>query len=466
MRNNAVNSLGMLGPYVVGPDLGSNYTTIQSAITAAASLATNTAPLNVYIKPGVYVENLTLASNVILIGLGGSISLTPVNFVAFSVNMAVQVQGHHSCSVTNLSILSLDSIQFVNNNSSNPLFSFTGAGLNAEFILKNCRIQDGNIAQNLFQYDDTLAGSSEFYDCTFYQTSTSFLYGFTPGATANMSIAFNNCNLHCNPITVGHTGGIFVTMNGCNFIAVNQDLIDGSAGDDSSYIFNDCTLIGDIINVITQASYTFNNCIWTAFSFTGTASVGAVITIVNCQVSGSDPIYSSGTLPGLTTFPVGTIVLIENCFWTAHIFDGVARRVLVNKTNPFGTASEAFTGMFTYEVQVAQTSVSNTPLALFVIPMVTESSNLINIAITGNIPPASTCSGFIRSAYGLFAAYGANPLQNFLIDETGGFGPDGAAVSLVPGAGTITIQVVANAPLGTNHYWAATITWTNVFTNA
>src|SRR5579872_879883 len=59
-----------LSPYIVG-STGSDFTTIQAAITAAiAAGASDSNPINIYIKPGTYTENLTSQSGIRLIGLG------------------------------------------------------------------------------------------------------------------------------------------------------------------------------------------------------------------------------------------------------------------------------------------------------------------------------------------------------------------------------------------------------------
>ncbi len=55
-----------LSPYIVGLDAASQYSTIQAGINAATAAGGG----NVYIKPGTYTENPTLAAGVNLIGFG------------------------------------------------------------------------------------------------------------------------------------------------------------------------------------------------------------------------------------------------------------------------------------------------------------------------------------------------------------------------------------------------------------
>ena len=57
-----------IGPYIVG-STGSDFPTIQAAIAAAiAAGASNTNPVNIYIKPGLYSEDITLSDGINLIG--------------------------------------------------------------------------------------------------------------------------------------------------------------------------------------------------------------------------------------------------------------------------------------------------------------------------------------------------------------------------------------------------------------
>lgn len=66
-------------PYVVGPSgSGSPYTSIQAAITAAAAASpTYGSPAIIAILPGIYTENISLASHVSLFGAGGSYETAP-----------------------------------------------------------------------------------------------------------------------------------------------------------------------------------------------------------------------------------------------------------------------------------------------------------------------------------------------------------------------------------------------------
>ena len=61
-------SYASIAPYVVGPT-HADFTTISSAISAAiAAGASNTNPINIYIKPGLYTEDITLSDGINLLG--------------------------------------------------------------------------------------------------------------------------------------------------------------------------------------------------------------------------------------------------------------------------------------------------------------------------------------------------------------------------------------------------------------
>ena len=68
-----------LTPYIVGPDVNSQYTTIGAAISAAITAGvSSTSPANIYVKPqsGGYTENETLVDGINLVAFGQQVLLT------------------------------------------------------------------------------------------------------------------------------------------------------------------------------------------------------------------------------------------------------------------------------------------------------------------------------------------------------------------------------------------------------
>ena len=460
MRNNAINSLGTLGPFVVGTDLGCNYTSVQNAITAAAAVALQTAPVNVYIKPGIYTENLTLAPNVNLIGVGGAVGLDP-SYSPASSNMPVQINGSfHSCAFTTSSSVTLDTIQFTNSGgTSTPFFEFTGS-VACNLLIINCKINDGNINQDLFNYANSLVCDTEFRDSSFVQTNAGQFYSFSTGGAASATLLFNNCLLLCNDLGPQSAASITVTLNDCTFNSSTNVIINSTGSDGNTYTFNNCTLAGTITNVNTPVSYIFNVCRMITWAVTGGSNWFAVFVMYDCQVA-----TTTVSLPNESTFPVGTLVTMENCWFTATIGTNPQMQYLVNKTHYVNALTTVFfTGAYQYKAQIANYTNGAVPQPLFQIPVDVPCSTLLNIAIVGNVTPTnpSTCSGFIKAGYYLPSGGSGIPVQNFISSNVASTGTEAATVTLIVGTGTISLYVTGTSLF---HYWYATIEWSNVFAN-
>ena len=452
--------MGTLGPFVVGTDLGCNYNSVQNAITAAAAVALQTAPVNVYIKPGIYTENLTLAPNVNLIGVGGVVVSDP-NYSPSNSHVPVQINGSHSCAFTPNAGLTLDTIEFTNSGGSTPLFTSTGA-TNCSFIISNCKVSDGNIAQSLFVYANNTICSTEFHDSSFVQTSTGQFYSFSSGGGASATLLFNNCLLLCNDLGPQSAANIVVILNDCTFNAAASgpgNVIINSVGfDGSSYVFTNCTLSGFVNNVTFNASYTFNNCIMTGWKFSGTNNVNATLTMTDCQVT-----QLLNDLPSELNIPLQTSVTMKNCWFAAQIAGNQPTQYLVNKINPSSlSASTWFSGAYTFKVEAAAYSTGSTPVQLFEIPMDVPGSTVLNIDFMGNTTPTnpSTCSGFIQAGYYLSSGGGGIPVQNFQVVTSPSTGSNTGTVSLSPNTGALFFSVQGTSdPI----FWIATIEWSNVF---
>jgi hypothetical protein len=85
-----------ISPYIVGAT-DSDFTTIQGAIDAAVTAGVSASnPMNIYIKPGTYAENLTLADGISLIGFDASpqVQLDTGNAALFAgTNTSVRLNG-------------------------------------------------------------------------------------------------------------------------------------------------------------------------------------------------------------------------------------------------------------------------------------------------------------------------------------------------------------------------------------
>jgi len=154
------NGGATMSDFIVGAT-NSNYTTIQSAITAASSIATSSTPVTVYIKPGIYTENVTLAPWVNLIGTTSMSNA--YDRVLSGVTSQVLIAGHVSLNFPGNESISVYGITFQTPDMSPGLF-IQGTGF-GNYIFQNC-IFDG------LNSDPLLINAAtrfiEFIDCTFW----------------------------------------------------------------------------------------------------------------------------------------------------------------------------------------------------------------------------------------------------------------------------------------------------------
>ena len=279
-----------LSPFIVGPDVNSQYTTIQTAITAAVSAgASNTNQKNVYIKPGTYAENLTGAPGVNLIGLSSEINCGADNDSGNMPNLSVIWTG--SCSLAtgtmifqNIRILNttvtniftssgtfkaiFQNCQFADNSSNNPIF-FNGVNIdvsfnNCSFIARNLVKSTGAGNLNINITDSFIAGDittdSSIRIGILRSTFTQRSAGITTSSIVIMSATYcnissgivstspytNQLNLQSCVISVNINSWTWqqanVTANNCN-ITAGVPLINDSAGSgNGTYNFRNCVM--------------------------------------------------------------------------------------------------------------------------------------------------------------------------------------------------------------------------------
>jgi len=161
------------------PD-GANFTTIASAITAAAAAG---GPQVVFIQPGVYVENLTLQPNVSLASVG-SYSLNSTNSVTIRGNctftqagsvqiFGIQLETNGAALLTisgiDASVVTLNNCFLNITNSTGIIYSSSSA--NSRLFVINCL---GNLAFTGIAYHTiTSAGATRYINCFFANTGNS-----------------------------------------------------------------------------------------------------------------------------------------------------------------------------------------------------------------------------------------------------------------------------------------------------
>ena len=163
-------------PYVVGPSGQAGYQTIQSAINAAALTATSSAPNTVFIQPGQYTEDLTIANFVNLVGLPSDPAASSVFITGNAVYSNTDPAG--SVSFAGLVFISPNAspaidLQDILGGSSNTSFAACRFGGPAQGTGTNCRF---GVSKNL-----------NFLNCVFHAPNGTKNFEGTSGM-----IFFNN----------------------------------------------------------------------------------------------------------------------------------------------------------------------------------------------------------------------------------------------------------------------------------
>jgi hypothetical protein len=172
------SNLDALTPYVVGsnPDAAA-FTTIQSAINqAVADGASATTPAVVYVTPGIYTEDLTLADYVHMAGTGsplscqifgssiyagvGSWSAINLSWNSTTSSAALSLQS------TSTSTVTIQTCNFNSGSASGIGLECTGSGITAQLSACTAVAQAGGRCKNI------TAGSLEFFSSFFTFTDT------------------------------------------------------------------------------------------------------------------------------------------------------------------------------------------------------------------------------------------------------------------------------------------------------
>jgi hypothetical protein len=168
-----------------------NYLTIQSAINAANAIATSSNPQVVWIKPGLFTENLTLHPYVSLAGTGAGInsqiignaiyngtgawSASNVSFISNNSSAALSLQG------TDIADINLNFVDFNSGSSSGIAFECTGSGITATMLGCSLEAAAGGRCKNI------TAGAVQFFNSVSQFTDTASTIAGTGSLTINSS---------------------------------------------------------------------------------------------------------------------------------------------------------------------------------------------------------------------------------------------------------------------------------------
>lgn len=252
-----------LSPYIVGPT-NSDFTTIQAAITAAiAAGASDSNPINIYIKPGTYTENLTSQPGIRLIGLGAGASSSSNDFPPLSViwdgtctlssgtmvfeSIRIAYSGSAIC-ISSGGNLKFTYCHFYG--STGTYITTTADGKSLEF--ETCFLNTGTFFSSTHWVDmrfqnSYLAGSFTIGGVgnqLIIEKST-IMSGFTLSSGSNGSFIFQWCDI-LSPILVdtsaSTTAGISCELNFCKAYSTSTALLKVNK---ASASVNNCTINGN-----------------------------------------------------------------------------------------------------------------------------------------------------------------------------------------------------------------------------
>jgi hypothetical protein len=298
-----------VSPYIVGPVGQAGYQTIQSAITAASGAGGGT----VWIQPGTYTENLTLAANVALIGSGNLVRILGGTATQSSVNII----GNHTAASTGP--MMFGNIQFTAT-SGNAISSTAAGTANMAFINVLSEVTNGY----LLSIPNWTSGTVDFENCGSILPSGGMADGFFTGSGA--SCLFHHC------ADVGYGTANVLTLGNSE---IQSSVIIAPVSQSQGFSFVSGSYFGAGFTV---AGTSYSN-VYDSNFFTATPSPTVVIsssgsnpiTFANCvfntsnsivfEISGSAPVeVTGGEFPDNATFG-GTLT---NLTWGTTISGMIA----------------------------------------------------------------------------------------------------------------------------------------------
>lgn len=268
-----------------GTSDGANYTTIASAITAAAAAG---GAQDIFIQPGTYTENLTIPANINLtgfvtdVGAGAGLGVLIVGKLSFSgsgtcnlANLSITTNGDYAIQMTGSNVCTLICRNIRLYSGANSLINNTNSNASSSINMYFCT---ANIsASGITLFVDSSAGSLNTFYCFFDSSGNTSTASTKTNGTLNsyfdvfqMPLSFNaagatfrftrigtqNANVTC--ITTATSSGITAYM--CSFSSGTASTL--SIGASTSMILSQTGVNGTNATTITGAG----TCVYTGLS--------------------------------------------------------------------------------------------------------------------------------------------------------------------------------------------------------
>jgi hypothetical protein len=202
-----------LTPYIVGPDVNSQYSTISSAIAAAVGAGVSSSnPANIYIKPqnGGYTEDPVLVDGINLVGqspqtvINGKVSMTTAGSATIN-GLTLQDNGDYSLQI--------------------------GGSAGSFISVNNCNFN--TVAHTQINIGPTANGLIHLKDCTALSAG---VVGATIFTVQSGGLRILNCYLNGHPATAStadgsglaiDNSGLSLTITASSAIEINNSTISG-----------------------------------------------------------------------------------------------------------------------------------------------------------------------------------------------------------------------------------------------
>ncbi len=232
-----------LTPYIVGSDIHSQFATISAAITQAVSDgATKTNQKNIYVKPGTYTEDLTMADGINVLAID-----QPPQNVQFPSNQQLSVKligriilsaASADCKVENLIVAPTNGLNCVEMSGTGVavikgcIFSITGTASlfnftagSQDLVIDNCTY--GTVGtQAMFTIPTGVGGTVVMTDTDLFSNATSVVGGAGSGG---LTLLANGCNLTLN-IDASGASALNIAANYTNFYTGANNMFTDAAG--------------------------------------------------------------------------------------------------------------------------------------------------------------------------------------------------------------------------------------------
>ncbi len=284
--------------------LRGTFTTIQAAITAASSGTT------IFIRPGTYVENLTMKAGVSLQGYESS-----------AYTQQTVIQGNISCTYSGLS--SISGLELLNTNADN--ISITGAA-QTYLVVKDCNIlQSANAGSHYAFTCSNGAAQLRVDDCNGNLTPNGAFFNISAGTF----IGYDNCNFRSDgPSTVPNvisgtvtvflhntelqnatsmTGGILQTFSSkLGREDVTQVVLTMVASKLRAYFTDFSTVTSTVITIDATSTGEFVQCSVTSDAPTGGNLITNAGVLTYDQITQRDP--NGGVGQGIIPAPTTSVI--------------------------------------------------------------------------------------------------------------------------------------------------------------